>query len=243
MPFEYDWDNSLTAPLNWTYAPDYEGGEMPYLMYNAEGRLSRDLPDLQATTRIDEDLRITPFHGTIARSILGFYRPPEACLKIIDPQIDRFLPDKPRYFKEISPFSDLSLIEADHKPAAVPPLPIFLPEPAPDWCYYFQKAELARQTGEWDRVVALGRQAGILEKKFTRKNVFEVMPFIEAALRTGEIKAAASLSIEAHRVWENMRAPLCSLWKGIETSQSMEFENKATYLDIIQTLNCQEAGS
>ncbi len=25
MPFEYDWDNSLTAPLNWTYAPDLQG--------------------------------------------------------------------------------------------------------------------------------------------------------------------------------------------------------------------------
>jgi len=27
------------------------------------------------------------------------------------------------------------------------------------WCYYYQKANLARQQGDWEQVIALGREA------------------------------------------------------------------------------------
>ncbi len=110
LPFPYDWDNSLIAPLNWTYAPQLQGRELPYLIYNAESRLSSGLPDLQKDTQITEELRITPFKGSIAQTVLFFYRPPGSCLKVIDPLNDQNLPDKPRYFKDIYTFSDPGLI-------------------------------------------------------------------------------------------------------------------------------------
>jgi hypothetical protein len=44
-------------------------------------------------------------------------------------------------------------------PAAVPPAAIFGPEPARGWCYYFEKADLAREAGEWAAVARLGEEA------------------------------------------------------------------------------------
>ena len=39
-------------------------------------------------------------------------------------------------------------------------LPIFYgPEPERDFCYYFEKAELARQFKDWDSVVKYGESA------------------------------------------------------------------------------------
>ena len=40
-----------------------------------------------------------------------------------------------------------------------PPPMLFGPEPPHTWCYYFQKADLARQRGDWDEVARLGDEA------------------------------------------------------------------------------------
>ncbi len=66
LPFPYDWDNSLIAPLNWTYAPQLQGRELPYLIYNAEFALE------QRAARPAERLadRRGPAHHTLQRLAL-----------------------------------------------------------------------------------------------------------------------------------------------------------------------------
>ncbi len=167
-------------------------------MYNAESRLSSGLPDLEKSTEINETLRITPFNGSISQTLLAFFRPPGSCFKLIDPKIDMVLPDKPRYFKEIVEFSDPTLIQADAVPHAKPPLQFFGPEPEPDWCYYFEKAELARQVRDWNLIVQLAEPAFQEEKTFFRKNAFELLPFIEGYVRMGMYDQAADLSFQAY---------------------------------------------
>jgi hypothetical protein len=44
-------------------------------------------------------------------------------------------------------------------PAAAPPAAIFGTEPVHGWCYYYEKAELARQNGDWNVVANLGDEA------------------------------------------------------------------------------------
>lgn len=238
LPFEYDWDNSLTAPLNWTYAPHLTGLQLPYLMYNAESRLSSGLEALDEHTQIQEYLRITPFSGSISQAVVGFYRPPGSCLKLIDPRIDQNLPEKPRYFRDIAPFSRLELILLDQQPPAQPPLQYFGPEPAPSWCYYFQKAELARQAGDWDEIVRLGEKAFISEKTFSRKNITELLPFIEGYARSKKLSQALEMTRRGYQTWENMAPILCRVWDTISADNNMDMDIQSASREIKGELQC-----
>ena len=243
MPFLYDWDNSLTAPLNWTYAPENSSRELPYLIYNVESRLSSDLPELEKDSPIREIHRITPFNGSTSQTVLVFYRPPGSCVKLVDPITDQRLPDKPRYFHDALLFSNPDLILPNANPPAQPPAPFFNPEPEHSWCYYYEKAELARQQGNWQEVVMLGdkafgnEEAG-LQKEFFRKNAAELIPFIEGYAHTGQWSKAVKLSQQAYQAWENMRYMLCDTWEDIHQSTPANSQGQAAFDRIQQILQC-----
>jgi len=78
-------------------------------------------------------------------------------------------------------------------PYAVPPAPpAFLGEEPPhDWCYYYQKMNLARQRGEWDEVLRLENEAAALD--LAPNDVSEWMPVLEAQATLGSEKAARRL--------------------------------------------------
>ncbi len=95
------------------------------------------------------DYRVTDFEGSTSDSILVFYKPPR-CLKVMHPDEDRDLPYKPLLIPEALHLSNTDLILAGVNPPASPPVSKFGSEPAPDWCYYFEKAELASQIGDWE---------------------------------------------------------------------------------------------
>jgi hypothetical protein len=238
LPFEYNWDNSLTAPLNWTFAPENTALELPYLLYNLETRLSLGLPIFKENASILEEHRITPFNGNTSQSLLITYQPP-ACLKVIDPISDQYIPNKPRYFHEALPFSHPDLIILDAVPSAKPPLHLLGPEPEHDWCYYFEKAELARQEEDWDEVIKLGNEALKLKKKFYKPNAAELAPFIEGYARSGHWEEALNLSIRAYDAWENMNFMLCDLWHQISQTSKLDSEGQKAYQEIVQSLECE----
>jgi hypothetical protein len=78
-------------------------------------------------------------------------------------------------------------------PGYTPPAVIFGKEPPHDWCYYYQKASLARQKGDWEEVVRLGLEAESLG--FKPVEVSEWMPFYEAYIRAGQRDRADILAV------------------------------------------------
>jgi hypothetical protein len=60
------------------------------------------------------------------------------------------------------PLSNLDRIIADPQETKYPPVEIVGDEIDHGWCYYFEKADLARQVGNWDTVLALKSQADTL---------------------------------------------------------------------------------
>ncbi|MBN1149194.1 MAG: hypothetical protein JXA78_18180 [Anaerolineales bacterium] len=237
MPFLYDTDNSLSAPLNWIYAPQNRSYEFAYLLYDVEARLSSGLPPLEEGDQLREFHRTMSFTGLTSQAILVDFRPP-ACLRVIDPARDRRLPDKPRYYRQILPFSRPDLILPYADPAAQLPVQLFPLEPEHGWCYYFEKAELARQASDWERVAALGDQALAGENRIYRGKVAELLPFIEGYAHTGRWQEAVDLSIEAYQIWENMRLPLCDTWALIQQSSAPDSEGQAAFEVLRETLQC-----
>jgi hypothetical protein len=91
----------------------------------------------------------------------------------------------------IAPYSQINRILVE-EPMTQPPEIIFGKEPAYDWCYYYQKADLARQRRDWDEIVRLGEEAARLNLQ--PHDSIEWMPFVEAYAYSGEKDHAQDLA-------------------------------------------------
>jgi hypothetical protein len=236
VPFPYDSDNALFAPVNWIYGSDPSQRELPHYYYNIESHLSRGLPALTADTPIRIRYRFLNFRGGVSKAVFVIYRPP-ACLKLVDPYLDQHLPSKPRFFREGLPFSDPSLVIADASPPARPPEIIFGDEPEHGWCYDYQKADLARYLGDWQHVVSIG-DLSLEGKVFNRTNVSEMIPFIQGYANVGRWDRAAQLSIQAFRIWDNMKLMLCKVWSDLALETPATLDRQSALDEIEKTMAC-----
>jgi hypothetical protein len=134
--------------------------------------------------------------------------------------------------ERLVPMSDLSRILP--APAPVPPdTDIFGPEPAHAWCYFFQKADLARQVEDWDEVLDLYRQAQQLG--FSPGYGAEYIPFIEAYAQTGDWQSAYDLTVAAEALTPRHKRMLCNNWFRLAEIPSAD----STILErIMQDLPC-----
>ncbi|WP_322794553.1 hypothetical protein [Bellilinea sp.] len=87
----------------------------------------------------------------------------------------------------VAPYSKIDRIITDGE-SVIPPMDIFGPEPAHEWCYYYQKAELARQKKDWQTVLDLGRSAR--ELGLRPADSIEWIPFILAEAYVGNLDIA-----------------------------------------------------
>jgi hypothetical protein len=237
LPFTYFSDNSLTGPLNWIYAPDSHSREMAYMFYAAESRLGVRLDGFGKGQVIDQPYRATHFTGSTSQALVIFYTPP-GCIKVVDPNVDAKLPQKPKYIADAMRLSNISLIQADPAPGAQPPTQIFGAEPAHDWCYYFEKADLARQKGDWQSVVKLAGQAFHLNQRLYEVNAPELLPYIEGYARVGQWNKAEELSLQAYDLTFRMQGMLCANWDRIAADTPQSPGKQSALEKIDQKLKC-----
>ncbi len=238
LPFRYFSDNSLTAPLNWVYASQPYPRQIQYLLYDAEARLGKGLEGFGEDLEILESYRTTPFQGSTSRALVVYYTPP-GCVRIADPQIDARLPQKPRFYSDALHLSNLDLIHTRVAPGGRPPASIFGPEPAHGWCYYFEKADLARQQGDWEEVARLGEVAFALGERLYEVNAPEYVTYIEGYARTGGWDRAVELTREAYRLTPRMQRMLCENWSRLERDLPSTPEAGAALDAVRQMLDCQ----
>jgi hypothetical protein len=236
LPFVYYSDNSLTAPINWMYAPENRSETIPYLLYDVEARLGLDLPAIEPGQPVEMRYRAVTFEGSTSQAVVVFYDPPR-CVKVIDPQVDRFLPVKPLYIREMVPLSQPALIRTGSPDSALPEH-ILGAEPPRGWCYYFEKAELYGQSGDWQQAKQMADKALKLTKHFTDKNVSELFPFIEAYAHTGDWERAAELSVQAYSIWDKTQYPLCDVWTRIAAATEPTPDRQAAIQNIKESLQC-----
>ena len=238
LPFTYYSDNSLTAPLNWTYAPENTSSQISYLIYDLDARLYKDITNFDRDIPIKEKYRAVSFSGSTSQ-ILGFFFAPPRCVTIIDPEIEQLLPDHEIYIPEALELSDPSLIDIGISPKAKLPEQYFGNNPAVSWCYYFEKADLARQNAEWEQIVELGNQAQSFSDKLNPENAIEFTPFVEGYAKTGHWEEAIDWSRKAYNKEHRTQARLCVIWnEALDESSNSTIPTKVT--DHIQKeLKCK----
>ena len=116
---------------------------------------------------------------------------PGSCVHVLTKDWEQYsLADSSR-FVEAGRYSDPQNILLD-QPARVPPSIVFGPEPPHNWCYYYQKAEMALQQKDWTKIVQLQHEADKLD--FRPGDPVEWMPFILADAYVGDEKNVRGLS-------------------------------------------------
>jgi hypothetical protein len=111
----------------------------------------------------------------------------------------------------------------------VPPDSIFGAELEHGWCYYYQKAELARQNKDWGEVVRLGETAFSLDDY--PNDAVERLVFIEGSAHSGDWPRALELTRQTADISDLAVPPVCALWGRIAReappSQGLEEALKA----------------
>ena len=235
LPITYLSDNSLSAALNWTYNPNGEGvgNTIAYILYYPSERLGGTLETLLPNQKIRHDLLVGDFEGNTSRSLALTYQPP-GCLRILDPEIEGDNWMVPQQVRETIHLVDNDLVLP--APQAQPPPFLYQPEPEPNWCYYFEKADLARQFGNWQEVLRLSELAFGLKDQ--PNDPAEWMPFIEAYAHSGDWQTAISLTGKSAQISDVMQPVLCRLWQRIERETPVSGERTEVLQTIDDQLHC-----
>lgn len=235
LPNNRSTDNSLTAPLNWIYTPDFTGGDLPLHMFYSELRFGREETIFNEDTPLDLVYRFYPFESSAQQSLVIYHRPP-ACLRVVDDDYHHYYPLLPSFVKNLLPYSNTGqIITAGEQPA----LPAFFtktPQPK-NWCYYFERADLARQRGDWEQVAELGDIAFALDD--SPNHASERVPFIEGYAHVGQWTRAEELTSEALEINQFMGPMLCEAWERIEADTKASDQRDEIIAEINTQLNCE----
>ena len=185
---------------------DYPG--IDYWFYEVYPGFVRDQEVMRAGKTISFNFRKFDFTGSTLDSVFVSYESEKGqCLWVLSPE-DEDNPEINPMLAEALPISNLSRIE--RQPRGVPVEAIFGKEPPHDWCYYFQKASLARQYKDWAEVARLGDEAQKLG--FGPNNPQEWLPFIEGYARAGGWRDAVDTTLHVRQVNRFLSPRLCALW-------------------------------
>ena len=218
LPLKYVSDLQITAPLNWMYASTITDRKLPYLLLYIKSRFnSKTLPSLQPNVPIQLQYRTVEFNGSTSKSVV-IYKEADGCLRVLDSVYANAetVPGANYFLLNAIPLSNPNLILAQ-APQPILDKRLFGSEPAHGWCYFYEKAELARQQSDWEGVVKLYAQA-----KKAGQSAFipvENLPFIEAFAMSGDTDTAIKLIERTIKEQSTLCLALYTLWDRVSQIQ------------------------
>jgi len=227
---------SLTAPLNLTYAPENTSNQIPYLMFLFSGGQAPAIPVYQANLPVSYSFRSLVFRGSTS-SMIAFYKPSDGCIQVLSAEdtADQF--NDSHYYdiwKDLIPLSNLDQIIASPASPGVPPEKYFGAPDINQWCYYFEKADLAKQNNDWQEVLALYQQAD--SKGFQPGPAPEWLPMLDALYNTGQTEQAMELTRKIPLSDPSSRAVICNVWNHFESQSNLVIANKM--MGFLEEIGC-----
>jgi hypothetical protein len=190
--------------INVLYDGRVQDGDVPYWFFTNDRFLNFDLAPGQRISYKDRNLR---FAGSTSQAISIVHQGEDRCLQVLDaPYADE--PFYAAHQEQLAAVSNVDRIIPNAQ--AQPTVDVFGAEPPHTWCYYFEKADLARQQQHWNEILQLEQQA--THAGYQPGWGPEYLPFIEAHAQRGDWVRALALSRAAQRSISEMEPLLCSTW-------------------------------
>ncbi|MFH1184465.1 MAG: hypothetical protein V1755_05435 [Chloroflexota bacterium] len=191
--------------MNLLFNGKAQDGVVPYWFFTNDRFLNFELRPEKPITYKDRNLRFT---GNTSKAIAVVHQGERRCLQVLDSTYA----DQPFYTQNQEQLAAVSNVARilRNPVATAPARDVFGAEPPRTWCYYFEKADLARQYGDWVAILRLEQEAK--DRGFAAEFGPELMPFIEAHAQGGNWQKALELSQDAQSIISEMEPLLCSTW-------------------------------
>jgi hypothetical protein len=229
-------DNSLTAALNWSYAPQLDGSHLPYFIYDLRLQTGPVQPALASGAAIESTYGGFTYSGSSEDLLMVQFSPPW-CLHVLEPEHKQLYPDLPNNLSRAIRHTNRDLIQADPDQPATLPAEIFVQQPEADWCTLYQQADLARQLEDWGAIAELAPAA--FQHDDHPIHAVEVLPFIQAYGHTGSWEQAEDLTRSVFEQDSTSQPVLCYIWDDFvdDTPESAARESAAAR--VVTLLGCQ----
>ena len=224
--------NTLYAPED---APPKGSGQADYWFFPLSDFLNW-LPDQLNGRPFSASRASVHFQGDPGGSIeVAFESGYEQCLWVIRPEYAdmKALSQTTRQLAAIS-YMDRILPESGQQTSLL--LASINPHPQQDWCYFYEKADLASQFEDWDEVIRLWEAAR--QKELGPDNGFEYLPFIAAYARTGDWQTARQFTRISQKTFQGIEPLLCSLWDEFEAATPASEQKGDTIAAVREDLRC-----
>jgi len=234
--FPYMTEVSTSFALSSLYPKYGDAIELDYWFFSLSHRFGDKLEELLGGMPLRYQRNFARFNGRSQDSLVIFYEPQQyECLWVLGPG-DADIRALPEITRQVTALSDLERIKIDSADARPVPTQIFGSEPGHTWCYYFEKADLARQYQDWPEVIALWDQAS--QNGFAPGNGVEYLPFIDGFAHTGDWQAAEQMTYTAEGLTRVMAPSLCATWQRIERESLPSDGRDQTLKQVYTDLQC-----
>jgi hypothetical protein len=203
VDFALQQDYETWGPVNLIYRP----GSSEYPQIQAEVLNNDTAYNVLRQEVVDKYMRDVWLHRDFAKLVLISLPSKNSCVHIIDGAMPVYSEYESLLVERVGGYSRVKqriLMEGE---APIPPFAVFGAEPAHGWCYYYQKASLARQQGDWDKVSRLYDET--VAKNFKASDKSELFPFVEGLVNVGRYEDAKLLFEKEIMKRDKLRYKIC----------------------------------
>ncbi len=236
--FKYVTKYSISTALNVLYLVPEGTTDLPYWSFELDDLSEGGFGSRELLAGMDLHFPggLLSYTAPSRNSILiDYLRGRNHCLWVLSPT-DADYPNLHYYTSLTLELSNLDQILPDTSNSTLPDRNIFGPEPEHTWCYYFQKADLARQFGKWETVSSLGNQA--LSLGYGPDESYEWLPFIEGYIHVRNWEMAKILTIGSYENDSNLERSLCAVWSRSIKDMSLTPDEQQTVTSVTSELGC-----
>jgi len=230
---KYYSDNSLTSPVNLMYLSNNSTSQLSHLVYFTDARDDIWFEESVKNQEINKPYRSFQFNGN-SSDIITFHFQPPGCLKILDRKYSNSVINPNLSFRQVDEitFSNIDLIteQPEHAPFSY----LFKQQTTKTWCYYFEKADLARQFGKYEEIERLGDAA--IDSSKSPRIASEWLPFLEGYLWGANWERSKWIIENIQSSEGNFSSGMCYTLNRIKNDPEYPFHKKL--LEIILAYNC-----
>ena len=213
--------SALTGPVNLIYDPNNSEENYNFFVVLMDSNQAETIPPLDSPKDYSLRLRSIDFVGN-TESILAYLQPERGCLQVLS---DGVVPSVPglQYGQEnwqaLARASNLDLVIPEPEQPIGLPERYFGTENTHQWCYFYEKADLARQSGDWEAVIDYYEEAKL--QGFEPINGSEYRILVEAWLRTGRAADPATLKEQLTLAYPDIGENWCTVTNELLSSNTL----------------------